>query len=488
MDRVGQRDDHDPSFDPRFWGAPQPLPSRGPDDGDPSFDPRTWFSAEGAPPPPPAPDRRSEKVGRPAVRSGPVSWPVAIATGAAIAGLGAWIAWAARPAAVPREGVRAAPAAVSTAAPPPALSSRTVIVPGMADLAPNLLAAGVVPADATAIARHATATLGADPGDLRLTFDYVEAQAATGGRAAIHPRHVVISRPDGAGIVLTLRDDGSFASERQAAHLTRKLDFVRGELDAQSFYSSAVAAGVSDVLVSDFANAFQFDFDFQREIKPGDIIEAGFEQSTNENGETVGTPVLVYAALSTAAKSRALYRFQPPGEVDPEWFDHAGRSTKRALMRTPVEAVRISSGFGMRGHPILGYVKMHRGTDFAAPTGTPIYAAGDGAVVFAGPKGPNGNFVKLHHDNGWDTLYLHMNRIWPGVSAGARVVQGQQIGEVGTTGRSTGPHLHYEVHIAGQPVDPLSIDTGTGRTLSGAAMAAFRKVRDAIDTRRAAIG
>src|SRR5690606_25925726 len=140
------------------------------------------------------------------------------------------------------------------------------------------------------------------------------------------------------------------------------------------------------------------------------------------------------------------YRFTPEGE-EPGWFDGNGRSIVRAFMRTPIDGARVSSSFGYRKHPILGYQKLHRGVDFAAPIGTPIYAAGDATVEFAGPKGPNGNFVALRHDNGWRTLYLHMNAFGEGIVAGARVRQGQRVGEVGTTGRSTGPHLHYEVHI-----------------------------------------
>ena len=487
-------DDHTASFDPRSWGKPADPPLPEPIGSGTSFDPRAWFAgANAAPPAAPARTTDAPVVEREATQpDDPASWSATLGTGAAMLLIGAGLAWSARPAArVAAPAPSFAPASVPTPAettPGVALNSRTVVVPGIGELAANLLAAGIAPDDAAEITRRATAALGDHAGDLRLSFDFSEGASVGGARGVIHPHHLLISRPDGAGVELTLRDDGSFASQRQAAHLTEQLMFVRGELDAESFYSSAVAAGISDVLVGDFANAFQFDFDFQREIKPGDVIEAGFEQSTNDDGDAVGVPELVYASLTTPAKSRALYLFQPPGEANAEWFDSMGRSTRRALMRTPIEAARISSGFGMRGHPILGFVKMHRGTDFAAPTGTPIYAAGDSTVLFAGPKGPNGNFVKLRHDNGWETLYLHMNRIWPGIDAGARVAQGQQIGEVGTTGRSTGPHLHYEVHIAGQAVDPMSIDTGTGRTLSGTAMAAFRKTRDRVDARRAAAG
>jgi murein DD-endopeptidase MepM/ murein hydrolase activator NlpD len=154
-------------------------------------------------------------------------------------------------------------------------------------------------------------------------------------------------------------------------------------------------------------------------------------------------------------------------------------------MRTPVDGARVSSSFGFRTHPILGYQKLHRGVDFAAPTGTPIYAAGAATIEFAGPKGANGNFVALRHDNGWRTLYLHMNAFGPGITTGARVSQGQQVGEVGTTGRSTGPHLHYEVHIDGEPVDPMTIQVGEGRSLSGPLLAAFVEARNRIDQVRA---
>ncbi|HYD46667.1 MAG TPA: peptidoglycan DD-metalloendopeptidase family protein, partial [Phenylobacterium sp.] len=288
----------------------------------------------------------------------------------------------------------------------------------------------------------------------------------------------------GAGAIVTRAGEG-FAAEAVAAKLAVRDRVVRGEMDAESFYSSAVAAGVTDNLIPAFAQAFTFDFDFQREIKPGDIFEAVFRERVNAEGRPVGVPELLFAGLTTEAKSAALYRFTPQGE-EPGWFDGNGRSIVRAFMRTPVDGARVSSNFGYRTHPILGYQKLHRGVDFAAPTGTPIFAAGDGLVEFAAMKGANGNFVALRHDNGWRTLYLHMNAFGPGVVAGARLRQGQQVGEVGTTGRSTGPHLHYEVHIDGQPVDPMTVQVGEGRTLTGPKLEAFRKVRDQIDQVRQA--
>ncbi len=373
------------------------------------------------------------------------------------------------------------PVRATRANPPASIAERrTLIVPTLADLAPTLLASGIAATQAQAASAAVGRTLGAATGEIRLAF------AITPSGAGNRLTELVARRADGSGVMLAAGSDGAFAATPIAAKLHRQTRFVRGELDGDSFYSSAVAAGVSDVLIGPFVNAFRYDFDMQREVARGDVFEAGFEQRVTPEGEPVGQPVLVYASLATAGKSRALYRYRAPGDAEAEWFDSGGKSSRRSLMRTPVEAARISSGFGMRGHPILGFVKMHKGTDFAAPTGTPIYAAGDATVTFAGPKGPNGNFVRLHHANGWDTLYLHMNRIAAGLAPGLHVAQGQQIGEVGTTGRSTGPHLHYEVHIDGQPVDPLSIAVGGSRSLAGDALKRFRTLRDRVDGARVA--
>jgi len=449
------------------------------DQPEPSFDPRSWGTCAAAGPtaatPVPAPTP-TRVVREPVTGKRAVPWPHAAGLGIATAG--ALVSFAARtdqPASAPLGVTRSAGTGTSAGA---GLERRILLVPDASEVASSLRALGIAADDADTAARLATAHVGG--GELRL--DAALQPIETGVR--LHS--LLVTQTDGSGVAVARRG-AALSASAITAKVVRRLRFVRGELDGQSFYSSAVAAGVEDVLVGDFANAFRYDFDMQREVAPGDVFEAGFEQRVAANGTAVGAPVLVYASLTTAAKSRALYRYQPPGGGAAEWFDSAGGSSRRALMRTPVEAARISSGFGMRGHPILGFVKMHRGTDFAAPTGTPIFAAGDALVEFAAPKGPNGNFVRLRHDNGWETLYLHMNRFAPGIAAGMRVAQGQQIGEVGTTGRSTGPHLHYEVHIDGQPVDPLSIDTGVGvQRLNGAALARFRARRDVIDRHRAA--
>jgi murein DD-endopeptidase MepM/ murein hydrolase activator NlpD len=278
------------------------------------------------------------------------------------------------------------------------------------------------------------------------------------------------------------------------ADLVTQVKDVRGQMDVNSFYSSAVAAGVNDDLIPGFAQAFAYDFDFQREIKPGDVFEAVFEQQADPSGDAVGAGKLLFASLETQAKSKALYWYAPPGKPG-GWFDANGHSVIRSLMRTPVEGARISSPFGVRMHPVLGFEKMHNGTDFAAPVGTPIYAAGDGIVEFSGMKGPNGNFTKILHPNGWETLYLHQSFIEPSVVAGAHVSQSQEIGLVGATGVDsaghstvTGPHLHYEVHINNTPVDPMSIAVGEGQALGGAEMTGFILERNRIDALRASQG
>ncbi len=436
------------------------------DDPEPSYDPRSWHRPGSTPAPPVPPRPVPVRIIR-----RPASLP--LVTGFAIMAVGAIVAYGARTGGTGRPADPVPGPAVVAGDP---IDERVLNIAAPAAIPATLQALGIARDDAARAGALAGATLGDTPGMLRL--EVTLSGDRLHGLAATHA--------DGSGVLVERTRNGALAARPLSAQLTRRMRFVRGELDGESFYTSAVAAGVSDVLVGAFANAFRYDFDIQREVSAGDVFEAGFEERVNADGQPVGSSRLVYAFLSTPAKTRALYRYRLPGEAEAEWFDSSGRSSRRSLMRTPVDAARISSGFGMRGHPILGFRKMHRGTDFAAPTGTPIFAAGDATVSFAGMKGANGNFVRLRHDNGWETLYLHMNRIAPGIAPGSRVAQGMRIGEVGTTGRSTGPHLHYEVHVDGHAVDPMSIETGGGRTIPAAGLAAFRKVRDAIDARRAA--
>ena len=450
-------------------------------DGEDSFDPRTWGGPRTTAAPPVATPARPAPKPPAAVPNASSPQPMRIALGVSallLAG-GAAVAHFFPSQAQPGAGGAATLLAAPMPAEPVNASRRTLVVASPADIAATLSNAGVAQEVASGAAQEAASALGSAPGDIRLVIDL------TGTDQARQLTRLEATRDDGSGVVLTARADGSYGSEVRQAHLTTEVRVVRGEMDSVSFYNSAVAAGVIDSLIEPFAKAFSFDFNFATDIHPGDIFEAAFEQKVNPQGEAVGPPTLIYVSLQTEQKSKSLYRFLAPGDTEPSWFDGNGRSTVTALMRTPVDGARISSGFGMRFHPVLHFNKLHKGTDFAAPIGTAIYAAGTGVIQWAAMKGPNGNLTILQHDNGWQTYYLHQSMFMPGVVAGARVTQGQKIGEIGTTGRSTGPHLHFELHVDGQPIDPMSIETGTGRVLDGEALTAFKKERDRIDVSRA---
>lgn len=497
-----KRGDAGNSFDPRTWtgkdgkpAAPEPAaPGDAAANAPASFDPRSWATTPttpgaqpagigGTPPAPPVdgPIAPPPIADPPAVRHGRGREIAAALTALAILGAGATAALLMRAPAVETP-VTPTPAATETAA-PVVSNSRTLQVAAPDAILEALLTAGIDPAQAKAAAAGAQAALGDQPGEIRLVFSVAGTTGDT-DRGTGQLIRLAATRGDGSGVQLAQTADGGFKAAPLAARLSTKLTVVSGEMDTSSFYNAAVTAGVIDSLVSDFAAAFSFDFDFQQEILPGDVFEAGFEQSVNAAGETFGEPRLVYASLRTKTKTRQLYRFTPPGEADPGWFDANGRSIVRSLMRTPIDGARVTSKFGYRVHPVLGYTKLHGGTDFGAPTGTPIYAAGDGLIQVASLRGAAGNMVQILHDNGWVTHYFHMSRFGDGITPGVRVKQGQVVGAVGTTGRSTGPHLHYEVIIDGQKVDPLSIDTGTGVTLAGPALAAFTAERDRIDLSR----
>lgn len=399
---------------------------------------------------------------------------LALAGSAALLVMGATAAWITR-------NTESIPATVADISPEASsgLQERALNLAGPGQLVSALVAAGVRPEDASAAAAAAAPHLGSG-GEIHAILVLA---TGTDGAQLQQLRAVHI---DGSGAILARAADGSYAVTPLLASVSRKIEVLRGEIDSDSFYSSAVSAGLIDSLIPEFINAFSYDFNLASEVSPGDVFEVAFDQEVNAQGQAIGQPKLLFAQLTTPNKSLALYRFETPG-AEAGWFDGNGATTKRGLMRTPVDGARISSKFGMRFHPVLHYNKLHGGTDFAAPTGTPIYAAADGTIEFAAMKGANGNLTVLRHDNDWRTLYLHQNVFAPGIAAGVRVTQGQRIGDVGTTGRSTGPHLHYEVHINGERVDPQSIpaDEASRKRLEGAALQAFLKERDRIDGARA---
>ncbi|PCJ97847.1 MAG: peptidase M23 [Zetaproteobacteria bacterium] len=241
-----------------------------------------------------------------------------------------------------------------------------------------------------------------------------------------------------------------------------------------SLYGSAARAGIPASIVAEIIRIYSYDVDFQRDIRRGDKIEALYETYETEDGDFARYGHVLYANLAVGGKKIPVYRYESEdGIVD--YYRENGTSLKRILMQTPIDGARISSGFGMRRHPVLGYNKMHKGVDFAAPHGTPIYAAGNGVIEKAGRNGGYGNYVRIRHKNGLKTAYAHMRKFAKGMSAGKRVLQGEIIGYVGTTGRSTGPHLHFEVLRNGKQVNPKSIKSSVGEKLAGKSLRSFQK-------------
>ncbi|HEY0121997.1 MAG TPA: peptidoglycan DD-metalloendopeptidase family protein [Rhizobium sp.] len=258
-------------------------------------------------------------------------------------------------------------------------------------------------------------------------------------------------------------EDGTFRGTAIEKPLTDGLSRAQGTI-SQSLYLSAQQQGVPAPVLAEFIRIFSYDVDFQRDLKPGDRFELLFQRQFDEQGIAVRDGNILYASLTIDGKTHRLWRFSSNGDVD--YFDEHGQSMKKFLMKTPIDGARISSSFGVRKHPILGYSKMHTGVDFAAPRGTPIYAAGDGVVTRASWFSGYGNYVEIRHSNGYATAYGHMSGYAKGLRTGSRVRQGQIIGYVGTSGRSTGPHLHYEVHLRNKKINPLGINVPTGVELA----------------------
>ena len=232
-----------------------------------------------------------------------------------------------------------------------------------------------------------------------------------------------------------------------------------------SLYSSAIEIGVQPNVIIDFARIYGFQIDFQRDIWKDDSFQIVYETYLDTNNEVLDTGKILYANLVLQGKEHDLYIFKTKDGY--EHFDQAGKSIKKSLMKTPINGARLSSSFGMRKHPILGYNKMHKGTDFAAPEGTPIMASGDGKIVRARWCGGGGNCIKIKHNSTYSTVYAHLQKFARGIKEGVRVRQGQTIGYVGSTGMSTGPHLHYEVIVNGKKVNSQKLKLPSGKILKG---------------------
>lgn len=286
-------------------------------------------------------------------------------------------------------------------------------------------------------------------------------------------------RPDiEHSITVSRLEDGSYRAREMTAEFERELVRSAGTITT-SLYVDALAAGSTDRIVVELAGVLAYAVDFQRSIREGDRFDVVFERFLDSDGNVMRTGDVLYVMYAGRGEPLEYFRYESEdGEI--AYFNADGESAQRLLMMTPINGARLSSHYGMRHHPVLGYNRMHRGTDFAAPRGTPIFAAGYGVVERADRFGSFGNYVRIRHSNGFQTAYAHMQGFARGITAGARVQQGQVIGYVGTTGRSTGPHLHYEVHHNGQSVNPMALDLPTGRTLEDEEIPLFAEERDRI--------
>ncbi|MGH7186277.1 MAG: M23 family metallopeptidase, partial [Pseudomonadota bacterium] len=259
--------------------------------------------------------------------------------------------------------------------------------------------------------------------------------------------------------------DGGFTASEIVRPLSVTVERLTGTIRS-SLYEAGSDSGVPQAIMAEMIRAMSYDVDFQRDLQSGDSFELVYEQYRDGDGQPAKTGAILYAGLVTSGKLLDFYSFATSGGRT-DFYTSNGDSVRKALLRTPVDSFRVSSGFGMRKHPILGYSRLHKGIDFAAATGAPIYAAGDGVVQEAGRKGSYGNYLRIRHGGAFGTAYAHLSRFAKGMKVGRRVRQGEVIGYVGSTGRSTGPHLHYEVLISGKQINPLSVKLPTGEKLAG---------------------
>ncbi len=245
----------------------------------------------------------------------------------------------------------------------------------------------------------------------------------------------------------------------------KKINVYKESIITNSLYSSAIALNINPNIIIDFAQIYGFQIDFQRDIWKNDSFQIIYESFLDSNDKIVENGKILYANLILKGKDNNLYVFKTKDGY--EYFDNSGKSVKKSLMKTPINGARLSSSFGMRKHPILGYNKMHKGTDFAAPEGTPIMASGDGKIVRARWCGGGGNCIKIYHNSSYSTVYAHLKNFARGIKEGVKVKQGQTIGYVGSTGMSTGPHLHYEVIYNGKKINSQTLKLPSGKILKG---------------------
>ena len=304
----------------------------------------------------------------------------------------------------------------------------------------------------------------------------------------LQPIRVIIASESGIDAVVALADTGKYVSvdvkniDTEVAESSEDSD----ENDAsgvrlyQSVYETALRNRIPRPIIEDLIRIYSYDADFQRKVQPGDSFEVLYA-GEDETPIADSRNDVLFATLTVGGETKKFYRFQSPDDGVVDYYDETGKSAKKFLVRKPVLAGIMRSGFGLRRHPILGYTKMHTGVDWAAPSGTAIYASGNGVVEKAGLESGYGKYIRIRHNNGYETAYGHMTAFARGIDEGTRVRQGQVIGFVGSTGLSTGSHLHYEILVNGRFVDPMRIKLPRGRVLEGPLLAGFEQERERLD-------
>jgi len=309
---------------------------------------------------------------------------------------------------------------------------------------------------------------------------------ATSGQR-LQPVRVMVQDDNAVEAVTALSDSGQYVSVDVQHIGTEIAEAEEDDDDAdsnavrlyQSVYETALRNQIPRPVIDELIRVYSYDVDFQRRAQPGDSLEVLF--AGEDEAQSDAKNDVLFASLTVGGETKLFYRYQSPDDGVVDYYDETGKSAKKFLVRKPVMTGVMRSGFGLRRHPILGYMKMHTGVDWAAPNGTPIYAAGNGTIEKAGWESGYGKYVRLRHANGYETAYGHMSAFARGIQPGVRVRQGQIIGYVGSTGLSTGAHLHYEILVNGRLVDPMRIKLPRGRVLDGPMLTGFEKERDRLD-------
>ena len=290
----------------------------------------------------------------------------------------------------------------------------------------------------------------------------------------------IIIYPDIEKKIYVKKVNNKFVAGEDKKKLFSKLKLYEVEIH-NSIYESLKKIDTPDEIIMEFVQLYSFDIDFQRDIRKGNKIKIFFEIYTDSQNNYIKSGNINFSEIILDDESYELYRFQSEGDEFVEYFNSDGKSATKALMKTPINGARLSSGFGMRKHPILGYNKKHQGVDFAAPTGTPIMAAGTGHIEFVGNNGGAGKYIRIKHLNGYKTSYSHLSKYASGIQKNVKVRQGQVIGYVGNTGLSTGPHLHYEVIFNGKRINPMKMKLPSGKQLKDKNLEIFLAEKERIN-------